>query len=91
MPVGRAVSSGVRLTHPKRVEFRGLPWGHYRTRTILPGLGPRGYLGYRPGMTERGVGRTSWTLDADDPRAPSEAEWAAMSEQQRADVVASLP
>lgn len=32
-----------------------------------------------------------WTLDLEDPRAPTEAEWAAMTEEERAQVVASLP
>jgi hypothetical protein len=42
-------------------------------------------------MAESAVDLTSWKLDPDDPRAPSEAAWAAMSETERASVVAALP
>ena len=32
-----------------------------------------------------------WTLDPEDPRAPSQAVWEALSDQERARVVATLP
>jgi hypothetical protein len=43
-----------------------------------------------PSMAQSAVDIASWRLDPDDPRAPSEAVWAAMSEAERAAVVAAL-
>ena len=34
---------------------------------------------------------SGWTLNPSDPRAPSEEQWAAMTDEQRERVVASLP
>ena len=41
-------------------------------------------------MAQSAVDLPAWTLDPDDPRAPSEAVWAAMSDAERAAVVAAL-
>jgi Uma2 family endonuclease len=42
-------------------------------------------------MAETAVVLGSWKLDPHDPRAPSQAEWDAMNEQERAEVVVALP